>query len=453
MVGIPRALTTDAEDVVWALQTAEALWKRFERADAIVWLRRAAQAAGDAEDDDRALTLANSAAELADWVAQDRDDAATTRPVASPSASAAAEAVDDLLRAARVDDTEPNAPAEDDAQDLEVQEASSGIESIVARADRVPTAAETHAGMLDPWADGNAPSTRSEETSAGPARRAGAVPPAPESEGVLTSAPPVKSTRVSPPAPPLFETVGLDLSRIEALSDLPDDARSGFARAATLRILSPSEEVAGFGLAIVVEGSVHLSATISDVVACSLVAGAIVRGRGTIDHFVSLRLVAGSERARVATWDERLVEQLLRTCPWVEHELRVAGDRFQGEVGVMMGALGTRLDPILRMQVMEKLSLRALSEREACAIRGNPVPGLLVVAAGELELVDDDGIPDSASLRPGEFLFPAEFLRAAPAPRTARARTGGALVLMADRRAAQELLVTCPPLLEIFGGG
>ena len=116
MVGIPRALTTDAEDVVWALQTAEALWKRFERADAIVWLRRAAQAAGDAEDDDRALTLANSAAELADWVAQDRDDAATTRPVASPSASAAAEAVDDLLRAARVDDTEPNAPAEDDAK-------------------------------------------------------------------------------------------------------------------------------------------------------------------------------------------------------------------------------------------------------------------------------------------------------------------------------------------------
>jgi len=122
-------------------------------------------------------------------------------------------------------------------------------------------------------------------------------------------------------------------------------------------------------------------------------------------------------------------------------------------VGAIMGALGTRLDPILRMQVMEKLSLRVLSEREACAIRGNPVPGLLVVAAGELELVDDDGIADSASLRPGDFLFPAEFLRAAPAPRTAHARTGGALVLMADRRVAQELLVTCPPLLEIFGGG
>jgi hypothetical protein len=45
MVGIPPVHDADAEDVAWALQTAEALWKRNERVDAIVWLRRAAQAA------------------------------------------------------------------------------------------------------------------------------------------------------------------------------------------------------------------------------------------------------------------------------------------------------------------------------------------------------------------------------------------------------------------------
>src|SRR5580658_9818226 len=60
MIGIPLTLETDAEDVAWALQTADALWKRSERVDAIVWLRRAAQAAGDAEDDDRALALARA---------------------------------------------------------------------------------------------------------------------------------------------------------------------------------------------------------------------------------------------------------------------------------------------------------------------------------------------------------------------------------------------------------
>jgi hypothetical protein len=33
-----------------------------------------------------------------------------------------------------------------------------------------------------------------------------------------------------------------------------------------------------------------------------------------------------------------------------------------------------------------------------------------------------------------------------------RASRGGALVLLAERGVAQELLVTCPPLLEIFAG-
>src|SRR6267154_1550699 len=69
MAGIPPALDSDTEDVTWALQTAEALWKRNERTDALVWLRRAAQAAGEAEHDDRALALAHDAAELAEWIA------------------------------------------------------------------------------------------------------------------------------------------------------------------------------------------------------------------------------------------------------------------------------------------------------------------------------------------------------------------------------------------------
>jgi len=70
MDGIPPAAKTDAEDVVWALQTADALWKRHERVDAIVWLRRAAQAAAESQNDDRALTLARSAAELSEWIAR-----------------------------------------------------------------------------------------------------------------------------------------------------------------------------------------------------------------------------------------------------------------------------------------------------------------------------------------------------------------------------------------------
>ncbi|HZW74780.1 MAG TPA: hypothetical protein VFF43_14615, partial [Caldimonas sp.] len=100
MVGIPPALDTDAEDVVWALQTAEALWKRNERVDAIVWLRRAAQAAGDANDDDRALALARDAAELAEQIAKMPPAPAATVSSMPPAVK---EQVDDLLRRSHPD--------------------------------------------------------------------------------------------------------------------------------------------------------------------------------------------------------------------------------------------------------------------------------------------------------------------------------------------------------------
>src|SRR5579883_1599423 len=94
---IPHALDSDAEDVAWALQTADALWKRNERVDAIVWLRRAAQAAGEANDDDRALALAREAAELAEWIAHN-PSGADPRSAPPPSlAGTGADAVDSLL--------------------------------------------------------------------------------------------------------------------------------------------------------------------------------------------------------------------------------------------------------------------------------------------------------------------------------------------------------------------
>ena len=117
-----------------------------------------------------------------------------------------------------------------------------------------------------------------------------------------------------------------------------------------------------------------------------------------------------------------------------------------------MGPLGERLDPSMLVDVTAKLTLRALAEHEVYATRGKLIPGLLVVGAGELELIgDEDQV--TGILRGGDFLFPSEVLSHAAAPATARAAKGGALVLFAERAAAQELLVTCPPLLEIFAGG
>jgi hypothetical protein len=481
MAGIPRVLDTDAEDVIWALQTADALWKRGERVDAIVWLRRAAQAAGDAEDDDRAFALAREAAELAEWLAQNPQPAATRSVPPGAETPTPGEAVDNFLRQA-VDEpalpaqgergSQPKTPAA--APPLPPQPSSAKF-----KVERVASAAEVHAGMLDPWAEAEAP-TREGPISPGKAapspppplpRLPAAAPPPPpaasefDADEVLTSAPPVVARASRPDAavaPALAPTAskpeapasvpGVDLSRVEALADLPEDARDGLAQTATVNVLARDEEVSGFALALVIEGSVDLSATIVDAAAQRLDAGAILRSRGTVGPAAPLRLVAASERATVAAWDEQAVSRALGACPWVEEELRAAGDRFQALVGVTMGALGERLDAGLRSSVTDRLRVRALAEHEVFAVRGEPMPGFLVVGAGELELVGEDGAPNGTVLVPGDFLFPNEVLQSGPAPHTVRASRGGALVLIADRAMAQELLVTCPPLLEIFAG-
>ena len=61
---IPNPLPNDDEDVSWALSTAGALWGRGERAEALKWLRRAAEQASDVNDDVRALALFKAAADV-----------------------------------------------------------------------------------------------------------------------------------------------------------------------------------------------------------------------------------------------------------------------------------------------------------------------------------------------------------------------------------------------------
>jgi hypothetical protein len=62
---VPKPKRDDPEDTSWALSTAEAMWTRGEHADAIKWIRRAAEAASEADADERALELAKCAADLA----------------------------------------------------------------------------------------------------------------------------------------------------------------------------------------------------------------------------------------------------------------------------------------------------------------------------------------------------------------------------------------------------
>jgi hypothetical protein len=479
MAGIPLAIDTDSEDVAWALQTAEALWRRDERLDAVVWLRRAAQAASDAEDDDRALMLARNAAELVEWVTR---EPARNAVVPHPPTRDAADAPgpsdidrDDEITSPHVGSTPP--PAGPTAQPRPLDPVVPGLSSRLPlqmtslvptlrapshspslppslRPTGVPaaltpsregapvlTAAEAHAGMLDPWADGEGAraargSASAEVRERAPLPRPSRRPPR-EADEVVTSAPPVARG---------------ELANVVALRPWPEEVLRSLARDATVRRLGRDEEVSGFALAVVLEGSVDVAATIVDAAAERLHAGAVLRGRGTIDAIAPLRLIACADEARVATWNERHVADAFRSNAPLERELRGAGNRVQALVGVTLGPLGDRLDSALRTEVTNRLRLAFIAENEILAKAGEPIPGLVVVGTGELELFGRSGAPEGIPLRSGDFLFPTEVLRAAPAPTSVRGAKGGALILVADRAAAQELLVTCPPLLEIFAG-
>ena len=618
MLEIPAAKDTDAEDVVWGLQTAETLWKRGERIDALVWLRRAAQAAGDANDDDRALELARHAAELTEWMANADDGLTTTQAIgevieeasieveeAPPPASVhsavttappAATAAPPPFRAA----PEPKLPLP--AFPPPVAPAIVGVGEDDGRpsATSVLPAEKVHAGMFDPWADQASqlapnpppppPSRRDvpepeEEvvTSVRPnalARPASEVPvvsvpaappspvpppPKPSRPNVASKPPaapkppplpprarpplpkpsapavpaapaaaaPVEPPRAAPPvdapvvvaqpvapspprrattepedetsadvavpevaayvpppeellssAPPALDrspsvdepelgtsapseaqdeardeslaTDGasgqrkLDLDDVEAFADLPDDARTAFATAAELHSLAEGEEIGTFALAYIVSGAFDVAATVVDAPAVRLSEGAVLRARGTTDENVPIRLICAKESGVLATWSDASVEEAFRTIPWVEDDLRSAADRVQTLVGITIGPLGERLDVSIREEIVGRLTMRPLIPGEVVVNEGEPVPGLLLVGIGELELIKGDQVVGQVSS--GDFLFATEVLGAGSAPATARAGKGGALVMFGDRRIAQELLVTCPPLLEVFAG-
>jgi hypothetical protein len=64
MSEFPSPSSSDADAVVLALETAGAMWAKGDAREALRWLRRAAESAGEAGDDLRAVTLARAAADL-----------------------------------------------------------------------------------------------------------------------------------------------------------------------------------------------------------------------------------------------------------------------------------------------------------------------------------------------------------------------------------------------------
>jgi CRP-like cAMP-binding protein len=165
---------------------------------------------------------------------------------------------------------------------------------------------------------------------------------------------------------------------------------------------------------------------------------------------IQLRAVAESLGAEVAVWQPSDFEHVLETCPWVAEELRVVADRYQALAGAAMGPLGDRLDDGMRALITERAEIRYLQPGDLVHEQGKAVAGLVVVGAGHVELVIDGVVTET--LGPGDLPFASAVLSHEKSPATVRAGQTGALVLIVDRMATHELLVSVPPLLELLAG-
>ena len=255
----------------------------------------------------------------------------------------------------------------------------------------------------------------------------------------------------APPAAPRATAIGgIELGWVPGLEDLPEESQQDLVAAAEVHELGADEEVSGFELALVLEGAVAVMPSIADVAAARAGRGELIFSEGHLDPGLPLRVVASQAGTKVASFSKHAFEAAVRDCPWVGDELKSVGDRLQTLAGVALGPMGEELDDMLRGLIVQHCEVRRFLPNEVIAPAGKTVPGMVIVGAGRIELVDAQSNDVVDELGPGSFLFASQILQAAPAPQTARAGEEGALALFAERRVAHELMVSVPPLLGIF---
>jgi hypothetical protein len=471
----PEPLDNDDDDVAWALQTAKVMWQRGAQADAIVWLRRAADTADQQSNVWRAADLRRTADELTAAIGT---RPAFSRPPPVSTDGRGGSDIDALLGAsnepvplpsyAPVDDLEMEVEPES-FDEIVIEEPESRVELIseVEEAEVLDDDAlddaddEIDDDALDeaepdlvaplpsfPIESGVEPGAIDYDDADDPVTQ----PQLDDPLAFPSSRRPLAQLGLRPepePAPEEDPRIGdLVIGEVQGLEDLPPEAQARLVREVQIESLGAQEEVSSFGLALVLKGAVDIMPTIADLACARAVKGDIIWGEGNLEDGVALRLVAAESGTDVAVWDASLIKDSVRDSPWVVDDLKALADRFQALAGVAMGPMGERLDDSLRSMVTGRCEIKRLLPNEVLATKGQAVGGMYIVAAGRIEVVDGEEL--ESELGPGDFLFGAQVLSNGKAPRDARAGKGGALVLFAARSVAHDLLLSVPPLLEIF---
>lgn len=568
---LPQPQDGDPEDVVWALETAAAMWKRGDYADAVSWVRKAANAAADAEADLRVIQLAKAAAELKALVEAFGPAPEAPPPPPPPPAAAEVDIDVDLAESpapapAHHPPPRPKAPppkpkgppprrlptpnpVPSPLREVPFEEIrSAAMSEEVLEAPPVPEPAPpSHDGdslkhipsvppeppdyaptpMAMPVAKSipppveppppkvaMAPESRSNRTSTAPLFRpseppdvvtsAPPIPPRPSPRAVtppmgsvppprvslkpsavpiasedgvqshVSEAPPRTAQAASvhiPPAPrapsvseptptsalamapPSARTMLLDPDQFESLGDVPDDAREMLARAAEKIVLLPDETAPAPPMVIVLQGDLDVRAPGFSSKLDALPQGTVRLLAPFAPAEGELQVVGGPKGARFLALGVEAIENLRSAAPWVVQELEPISDDVHVVAGCLRGPLGPRLDGAVLDAILRRAKTMRLGPGSKVVKQGEPVRALIFVGAGELNIRadGDDNAPVLETLDPGDIVFASELLARSPAPATVRAGDRGALVIVANRAATEELLVTVPPLLEMLG--
>ncbi|MDI1482356.1 hypothetical protein QHF84_37385, partial [Polyangium sp. y55x31] len=298
-----------------------------------------------------------------------------------------------------------------------------------------------------------APPRPAAATTAGRAALAALKPDAaqPAAEAPKPAPPPAPAAAAAEPAPnssgpPRIGDVMLEA--IEPLTDLPEDVQRALSRAAKIEELGPSQSRA-LGVMLVITGEVSVYA--DDATVPGHVAGprSFLTSRGSLEGGFAMHFVTGASGAKIASWDDATFDHALRSCPWVLDDCKATADRLQARTGLAIGALGG-LDAKTRDSLATRLDMRVIEPGEVVTQENDPMPGLIFVVGGGVDIQEGDPPAVVGEARAGELLFADALWAGVPAPLTSRAKASGVLLLVADRKLALELAADVPLVAELL---
>ena len=162
-----------------------------------------------------------------------------------------------------------------------------------------------------------------------------------------------------------------------------------------------------------------------------------------------MRILGSLSGATISRWSTEAFDQALSAFPRAVQDCRAASDALQARIGLTLGPLA-EVDLVTREEMLARLEVRVVEANEVITEEDGPMPGLVFVVGGSVEILEGDPAVVIADVRPGDLLFPEALWAGAAAPLQSRAAASGALLLVGDRKLALDFAEKVPIVGELL---